>query len=231
MSYDPYKSQRLDDLNSARSDGAPGRAEAGAVMTRFQREMEKRIKIPILEIQVTLWWLVVPVVGMFTGGACGKLATALLDRALDLEGLGSLIGIGGAVFMWLRLKNTLGFVKFLAIFMAAFQIANATNSVLNAWEWDMFLLTILCVWGVFLTFPLLPGWLAKWRGAELKAVQQWVCLGTLALVGSMILPLGWFIHTDPYSILLGTDGVLGLGSWGGFVVAELWYLALWNWGE
>lgn len=229
--YDPYKSSRLEDLNSARSEGASGRAEAGAVMTRLQRELEKRKKIPILDIEVTLWWLVIPLVGMFTGGACGKLITALVDRAYDFEGLGSLLGIGVAVFMWLRLKGALGFVKFLAIFIAAFHAANATNSALEAWDWWLALETVIVVYLVWLVWPLLPGWIAEWRGAELKAVQQMVCLGTLALVGSMILPLGLFIHTDPYSILLGTDGVLGLGSWGGFVVATLWYLALWNWGE
>ncbi len=234
MTYDPYKSRRLDDLKRARSDGAPGEAEAGAVMTRLQREMEKRHKIPILDIDLTLWWLIVPVLGYFTGAAIGKLLTTVLQGAIDLEGLFGLSGIVVGFWVWLRLKDTLGFVKTMALFMAAAHSANAANSAMKGWDWEMFFWTILFVLGILWLFPLVPGWVADWRGAEPKAVRQGMCLIILAVVGIMLLlatPLGWFIPIDPYAILLGSNGLLGLGDWGGFVVASLWFVALWNWGE
>lgn len=230
MSTDPWDDPGLHKLQKTRRSSSGGFV-AGTILSKVQYWLETP-RFEIMGVKFQLWMVLPPGLGMLVGQAAVKFLAAAIfaSRHGDFEGLGGLAGAGLAFWVWLRLKNTLGFLKILAIFLAATHAANATNAAVAEWDWGAAFFTTLFVLGTIWVFPRLPGWIAKERGGDPKEIQQLVCLGLLFVLAFMAQPLtGWLFGVDLYAILF--DGLLGLGSWGGFVVATLWFLGLWTWTE
>lgn len=235
MSTNPWNSKELADLQKAKA-GDSGRALGQLGMSQLQYRLETK-KYKLLDFEFQLWQILPPAIGYFAGVAAWKLLAAILDIGLGGPNYGPVFGFVGIVvgfWIWLRQKNSLGFVKTMAVFMVTAHTSNAIGAATASWDWEMALTTVVYVLGIFWGFPVLVEWLADRRGTEQKTVSQSLYLIILALVGLMMIlatPLGWLIPVDPYAILLGSNGVLGLGAWGGFVVAALWFIGLWHWND
>lgn len=235
MSQNPWDSKELAGLQKAR-EGGKGRALGQFGLSQLQYRLETK-KYKLFDFEFQLWQLIPPAIGYYAGVAAWKLLAAILDLGVGGPNYGAsfgLVGILAGFWVWLRQKNSLGFVKTLAVFMVTAHTSNAIGAAVTSWDWEMALTTLVYVLGIFWGLPVLVEWLADRRGTEQKTVSQSLYLGILIMVGLMMVlatPLGWLIPVDPYAILLGSNGVLGLGAWGGFVVAALWYIGLWHWND
>lgn len=187
-------------------------------------------EIPLVGVKVPGWTIVIPALGYFLGGTTGKILNNLaltegLMKAIGAtswEGIGSAAGIFLALWMWLSLKNRLGFERTTALLAGSTLAAVSVDGILSEGPTDTTIFGALVAALIFAFY----GEIRDWAARTLNVAEMIINLALLIVVGVVVIsPWLGFFGIPNLSQIFGQLFGKGLG----FVEAALVFLALWHW--